>query len=137
MRLVVMGVGISVYQLDKTGCVGMRLGVVRGTVVLNHAVPSLVGVRLVILEPGDGGTAGGGRSRRREMSDCGGSAGAWGGTDGGFRGRADGDHAWYPDNLPVDAYCCLIVENVQYSPPAAAQAPTRQSGKKAMKKVHS
>jgi hypothetical protein len=28
---------------------------------------------------------------------------------------------WYPNDIPVDAYCCLIVENLEYTPPALHQ----------------
>jgi hypothetical protein len=46
---------------------------------------------------------------------------------------------WYPNDIPVDAYCCMIVENVQYSPPAALSGqagPAKPNGKK-NKKVRS
>jgi microcompartment protein CcmK/EutM len=97
----------------------MRLGVVRGTVVLNHAVPSLAGVRLVILEPVT--------AERLAAGDPGGgkcliAADQLGPGVGQMVGFSEGRTAaspWYPNDVPVDAYCCLIVENFQYSPPAS------------------
>lgn len=120
----------------------MRLGVVRGTVVLNHAVPSLTGVRLVILEPVTAerlaaGNPGGGK--------CLIAADQLGPGVGQVVGFAEGRTAaspWYPNDIPVDAYCCLIVENLEYSPPKAQvqQAPAQQAdgkpnGKKTRQKV--
>ena len=121
----------------------MRLGVVRGTVVLNHAVPSLMGVRLVILEPVTAerlaaGNPGGGK--------CLIAADQLGPGVGQMVGFAEGRTAaspWYPNDIPVDAYCCLIVENLNYTPPAAPaqQAPDQQTavakpnGKKSKQKV--
>ena len=95
----------------------MRLGVVRGTVTLNTAVPSLVGIRLVILEPVTAerlgtNTPGGGKCLIAADQL---SAGV-----GQMVGFAEGRTAaspWYPNDIPVDAYCCLIVENLNYTPP--------------------
>ena len=109
----------------------MRLGVVRGTIVLNHAVPSLAGVRLVILEPVTAerlalGNPGGGK--------CLIAADQLGSGVGQMVGFAEGRTAaspWYPNDIPVDAYCCLIVENLEYTPPAAKALPDdKQNGRK-------
>jgi microcompartment protein CcmK/EutM len=120
----------------------MRLGVVRGTVTLNHALPSLMGVRLVILEPVTAerlaaGNPGGGK--------CLIAADQLGPGVGQMVGFAEGRTAaspWYPNDIPVDAYCCLIVENVEYSPPKAPaqavpaqEAAARPNGKKTKQKV--
>ena len=115
---------------------------VRGTVVLNHAMPSLAGVRLVILEPVTserlaGGNPGGGK--------CLIAADQLSSGIGQMVGFAEGRTAaspWYPNDIPVDAYCCLIVENLEYSAPAAVQPSASQSavkpnGKKARQKVRS
>lgn len=113
------------------------MGVVRGTVVLNHAVPSLMGVRLVILEPVTaerlaGGNPGGGK--------CLIAADQLGPGVGQMVAFAEGRTAaspWYPRDIPVDAYCCLIVENLEYSPPAVASnnQPAKPNGKKTRQKV--
>ena len=121
----------------------MRLGVVRGTVVLNHAVPSLNGVRLVILEPVTSerlasGNPGGGK--------CLIAADQLGPGIGQMVGFAEGRTAaspWHPNDIPVDAYCCLIVENLEYSPPGVAAVaavendtpPAKPNGKKTRQKV--
>jgi hypothetical protein len=44
---------------------------------------------------------------------------------------------WYPTDIPVDAYCCLIVENLEYSPPTVASnnQPAKPNGKKTRQKV--
>ncbi len=116
----------------------MRLGVVRGTVTLNHAIPSLTGVRLVILEPVTAerlaaGNPGGGK--------CLIAADQLGPGVGQMVGFAEGRTAaspWYPNDIPVDAYCCLIVENVEYTPPVqqpASQQAGKPNGKKTKQKV--
>jgi microcompartment protein CcmK/EutM len=115
----------------------MRLGVVRGTVTLNHAIPSLMGLRLVILEPVTAerlaaGNPGGGK--------CLIAADQLGPGVGQMVGFAEGRTAaspWYPNDIPVDAYCCLIVENLEYSPPQAAvqQAAAKPNGKKTKQRV--
>ena len=100
---------------------------VRGTVVLNHALPTLAGVRLVILEPVTSerlasGNPGGGK--------CLIAADQLSSGIGQMVGFAEGRTAaspWYPNDIPVDAYCCLIVENLEYSPPHQAAKP---NGKK-------
>jgi microcompartment protein CcmK/EutM len=99
--------------------------------VLNHAVPSLTGVRLVILEPVT--------AERLAAGDPGGgkcliAADQLGPGVGQMVGFAEGRTAaspWYPNDIPVDAYCCLIVENLEYSPPGA---PAKPNGKKAKTK---
>lgn len=115
----------------------MRLGVVRGTVTLNHAIPSLMGLRLVILEPVTAerlaaGNPGGGK--------CLIAADQLGPGVGQMVGFAEGRTAaspWYPNDIPVDAYCCLIVENFDYSPPGATvqQPAGKPNGKKTRQKV--
>jgi microcompartment protein CcmK/EutM len=110
----------------------MRLGVVRGTVVLNTATPSLEGLRLVIVEPVTAArlatdTPGGGK--------CLIAADQLGAGVGQMVGFAEGRTAaspWYPNDIPVDAYCALIVENLNYSPPGAAMASAngKLNGKK-------
>ncbi len=99
----------------------MRLGVVRGTVTLNLALPTLAGLRLVILEPVTSerlaaGNPGGGKCLIAADQL---SAGI--GQMVGFSEGRTAASPWYPNDIPVDAYCCMIVENLNYTPPAAAQ----------------
>lgn len=101
----------------------MRLCVVRGSVVLSSAVPSLRGKRLVIAEPI---TA----ERLRARTDFGGGKAliavdqlnpAEGQVVGVVEGRTAAN-PYSPEEVPVDAYCALIVENLDYHPPETEKA---------------
>jgi microcompartment protein CcmK/EutM len=120
----------------------MRLGVVRGTVVLNQKLPTLAGLRLVILEPVT--------SDRLASPNPGGgkcliAADQLNAGVGQMVGFSEGRTAaspWYPDDIPVDAYCCMIVENLNYTPPKAEvsqpepqPAVAKPNGKKARQRV--
>jgi microcompartment protein CcmK/EutM len=96
----------------------MRLGVVRGTVVLSLAVPELVGTRLLIVEPitpaslAGIGALGGGKPLI--------AADTLGPGVGQVVGFVEGRTAaspYYPDPVPVDAFCALITDNIDYRPP--------------------
>ena len=95
----------------------MRLGVVRGQVVLNAAIPSLEGIRMVIVEPVTSerlaeGKPGGGKAVI--------AADQLGAGIGQVVGIAEGRTAaspFYPDDVPIDVYCALIAENIDYHPP--------------------
>lgn len=96
----------------------MRLGVVRGTVVLSLAAPGLDGTRMVIVEPvtaerlAAGGELGGGKPLV--------AADQLGPAVGQVVGFVEGRPAaspYTPVDVPVDAYCVLIVENIEYHPP--------------------
>jgi microcompartment protein CcmK/EutM len=96
----------------------MRLCVVRGSVVLSVAVPSLRGKRLIIAEPI---TA----ERLKARTDPGGGKAliaadqlnpAEGQVVGVVEGRTAAN-AYAPDEVPVDAYCALIVQNLDFRPP--------------------
>lgn len=96
----------------------MRLGVVRGQVVLNSAIPSLEGIRMVIVEPvtserlAAGGKLGGGKAVI--------AADQLGAGIGQVVGIAEGRTAaspFYPVDVPIDVYCALIAENIDYHPP--------------------
>jgi len=92
----------------------MRLGVVRGTVVLSLAVPELQGIRLAIVEP----------ITRESLSSAnpgGGkpivAADQLGAAHGQIVGFVEGRTAaspFYPSKVPVDAYCVLIADRVDY-----------------------
>lgn len=106
----------------------MRLGVVRGSVVLSLAVPELHGIRLAIVEPitrerlASGGNLGGGKPI--VAADKLGSG--VGQVVGFVEGRTAASPFW-PGKVPVDAYCALIVENIDYHPPGAANSSVRKA----------
>lgn len=96
----------------------MRLGYVRGNVVLSLSVPALTGTRLLIVEPVTGANlaanngAGGGKPLvvADQLSP----------GEGQLVGFVEGREAanpYWPNNTPVDAYCACIVQNVDFRPP--------------------
>jgi microcompartment protein CcmK/EutM len=103
----------------------MRLGVVRGHVVLHTAVPSLRGTRLVIVEPvtaedlASGHRRGGGKALVvADHLDPG-----LGQLVGFVEGREAANPYW-PGKAPVDAYCSLLVDAADFRPPGeGAPAP--------------
>jgi microcompartment protein CcmK/EutM len=96
----------------------MRLGIVRGHVVLHTAVPELRGTRLVIVEPVTAdslekanGRGGGTALVLADHLDPGlGEMVAF------VEGREAANPYW-PGKAPVDAYCALIVDAAQFAPP--------------------
>jgi microcompartment protein CcmK/EutM len=101
----------------------MRLGIVRGHVVLNLSDPYLTGTRFLIVEPVTGeslaandGTGGG---KQLVVADHLGPA------EGQMIAFVEGREAanpYWPGKAPVDAYCSLIVETVHYCPPIGQRA---------------
>ena len=100
----------------------MRLGVVRGRVVLNLAEPSLAGERLVIVEPVTASNlaaangAGGGKALV--------AVDRLGAAEGQMVAFVEGREAanpWWPRQAPVDAFCSLIVESVDFRPAGAGE----------------
>lgn len=92
----------------------MRLGVIRGSVVLSLAVPELQGIRLAIVEPIT-------RDRLSSANPGGGkpivAADQLGAAEGHIVGFIEGRTAaspFYPAKVPVDAYCALIADRVDY-----------------------
>ena len=97
----------------------MRLGIVRGTVVLNPAVPALRGQRLVIVEPVTAKNLAAGQQHAG-----GGKAlvavdrlGAAEGQMVAFTEGREAANPFWPDAAPVDAYCALIVKSAEFVPP--------------------
>lgn len=94
----------------------MRLGIVRGQVVLNPHVGSYVGRRLVVLEPvvmenlRAGHRQGGGKSLVAidELGAANGQMVAF------TEGREAANPFW-PDAVPADAYCALIIDRVDFA----------------------
>jgi microcompartment protein CcmK/EutM len=108
----------------------VRLGVVRGHVVLNQSVASLSGTRLRVVEPIDeqhlaaGERSGGGKPlivADRLGPDVGQRIAF-------VEGREAANPYW-PDRVPVDAYCALIVDQIDFQPaPAPVALPTTGGG---------
>jgi len=97
----------------------MRLGVVRGKVVLNAAVPELRATRLLLVEPvtaeslSEGREPGGGKTLvvADHLAPCEGQIIAF------TEGREAANPYW-PAIAPVDAYCALLVDSIEFHPPA-------------------
>jgi microcompartment protein CcmK/EutM len=91
----------------------MRLGIVRGHVVLNPRIEAFAGRRLVVLEPvimanlkaGDG--TGGGKSLVAIDE-----LGAANGQMVAFTEGREASNPFWPSAVPVDAYCALIVDSI-------------------------
>lgn len=96
----------------------MRIGIVRGTVVLNKAIPEFQGIRLLVVEPvtaenlskNDG--SGGGKALI--VAD---HLGPGVGQMIAFTEGSEAANPYWPKQVPVDAYCALIVNNLEYHPP--------------------
>ncbi len=100
----------------------MRLGIVRGRVVLSVAAPGLPGAAFLVVEPvtaanlaarnGEGG------GRPLVVAD---HLGAGSGDLIGIVEGSEATNAYYPRvAAPVDAYCALIVRDYEFEPPAEA-----------------
>ena len=91
----------------------MRLGMVRGRVVLNPAVAAYSGRTLVVLEPVtmenlQAGNGMGGGKALVAIDEL-------GAADGQMVAFTEGREAanpFWPDAVPVDAYCSLIVDSI-------------------------
>ena len=100
----------------------MRIGYVRGHVVLSLAVPALIGNRLLIVEPvtAENLAAGNGKGGGKQLvvADQLGP-----GVDQmiAFTEGREAANPYWPNNVPVDAYCALIVENMDFQPPEKGQ----------------
>ena len=91
----------------------MRLGIVRGHVTLSPAVPELMGKTLVVLEPvtmvnltAKNGLGGG---KSLVAVDA---MGAAKGQMVAFTEGREAANPFWPNFVPVDAYCTLIVDSV-------------------------
>ena len=101
----------------------MRLGIVRGNVVLNRAVPSLAGTRLLVVEPvttralAAGSGEGGGKALivADHLAPHDGQMIAF------VEGR-EAANPYGPEGAPVDAYCSLIVNTVDLPSPVSRHA---------------
>ncbi len=95
----------------------MRLGIVRGHLVLNPAIEAFGGRTLAIVEPvtmenlraanGEGG------GKSLVALD---ELGAADGQMVGFTEGREAANPFWPDSVPVDAYCALIVDSIDVRP---------------------
>jgi microcompartment protein CcmK/EutM len=101
----------------------MRLGIVRGQVVLSSAVPELRGTRLLLVEPVSAANLaarnGQGGGKTLVVADH--LAPALGQTVAFVEGREAANPYW-PGKAPVDAYCSLLVDSLAFRPPTAERA---------------
>lgn len=105
----------------------MRLGIVRGSVVLSAAVPALRGTRLVIVEPVTAGNLGlnnglGGGKAVIAADQLGPGVGQMVGF---VEGRTAAN-PFSPVDVPVDAYCALIVDQIDFQPPLSLGSADRK-----------
>ncbi|MCG6919694.1 MAG: carbon dioxide concentrating mechanism protein CcmL [Acidobacteria bacterium] len=93
----------------------MRLGIVRGHVVLNRMVPGLEGTRFLMVEPvtAENLAAGNGKGGGKTLVVADHLAPDRGQVVAFVEGR-EGANAYWPKNVPVDAYCALIVKDVDF-----------------------
>ena len=93
----------------------MRLGIVRGHVVLNQALPSLQGTRFLMVEPvtAENLAAGNGKGGGKTLVVAD-HLGPDRGQIVAFVEGREGANAYWPKDAPVDAYCALIVKDVDF-----------------------
>ncbi len=103
----------------------MRLGIVRGQVVLSLSAPEFVGTTLLLVEPvtaenleARNGAAGG---KTLVVAD---RLGPGEGEMIAFVEGAEAVNAYHPGTAPVDAYCALVVDDYQFDPPARSREKT-------------
>jgi microcompartment protein CcmK/EutM len=97
----------------------VRLGIVRGHVVLSRALPALRGTSLLLVEPVTAANlaARNGRGGGKTLVVADRLSPATGQLIGVVEGREAANA--YPEPTPVDAYCALIVNDYTFQPPAA------------------
>ena len=95
----------------------MRLGIVRGHVVLNPAIDSFAGRKLVVLEPVamENLQARNGRGGGKSLIAIDELGAAEGQTVAFTEGREASNPFW-PSSMPVDAYCALIIDSIDVQP---------------------
>jgi carbon dioxide concentrating mechanism protein CcmL len=101
----------------------MRLAFVRGHVTLSPAVPELLGLTLLVLEPvtmanlvAKNGLGGG---KSLVAVDA---LGAAKGQMVAFTEGAEAANPYWPNRVPVDAYCTLIVDSIETGKPKFEEA---------------
>jgi microcompartment protein CcmK/EutM len=101
----------------------MKLGIVRGTVVLSKCEPALTGTRLLVVEPvtAENLAAKNGKGGGKHLI----AADHLGPAVGQMVAYEEGGQAaspYRPKMAPVDVYCALIVENADFHPPRVEPA---------------
>jgi microcompartment protein CcmK/EutM len=106
----------------------MRLGIVRGHVVLNSCVPSLCGSRLLVVEPitAENLQARNGSGGGKPLIVADHLAPAVGQIIA-FTEGAEAANAYWPEQVPVDAYCALIAQHYEFTPPRPAEKESLSS----------
>jgi len=101
----------------------VRLGIVRGQVVLSLAAPTLAGTTLLLVEPVTAlnleARDGRGGGRQLVVAD---RLSPGEGALIGFVEGSEAANAYYPGAAPVDAYCSLVVRGYEFGPAAAGRA---------------
>lgn len=97
----------------------MRMGIVRGNVVLNVLIPALREKRLVIVEPitTENLSARNGQGGGKALVALD-ELGAANGQIVAFTEGREAANPFWPDPVPVDAYCALIVDTYDFRPSA-------------------
>ena len=95
----------------------MRMGYVRGQIVLSMCVPEMKDKRLVLVEPisSENLAARNGLGGGKTLVAVDHLAAAEGQIVGIVEGREAANPYW-PGDVPVDAYCSLIAQNIVYEP---------------------
>jgi microcompartment protein CcmK/EutM len=109
----------------------VRLGIVCGRVVLSKAVPSLEGTRFLMVEPvtAENLAARSGRGGGKALVVADHLAPERGEMIAFVEGR-EGANAYWPRQAPVDAYCALIVTDVDFElRPGPHTLPGREVGR--------
>jgi microcompartment protein CcmK/EutM len=93
----------------------VRLGIVRGHVVLNRTVPNLEGTRFLMVEPvtAENLAASNGEGGGKTLVVADHLAPDRGQMVAFVEGR-EGANAYWPKDAPIDAYCALIVKDVDF-----------------------
>jgi microcompartment protein CcmK/EutM len=97
----------------------VRIGIVKGNVVLSAAIPELQGIRFLVVEPVSSESLskndGSGGGKALIVAD---HLGPGIGQMIAFSEGGEAANPYWPKLVPVDAYCALIVNNLDYQPPA-------------------
>lgn len=102
----------------------MRLGLVKGHVVLHPAIPELKGYRLIVVQPlsAEDLDAANGTASGKSLVAIDQLGAAVGQIVGITEGREAANPFW-PKQVPIDAYCALIVRSIN-----SQALATRQTG---------
>jgi len=105
----------------------MRMGIVRGNVVLSPVDPSLVGTRFLIVEVVTAGRLIRGTAGGSTLIVADHLSPAVGQTVGFVEGREAANPYW-PGHAPVDAYCSLIADEIDFQQGPGSDATGGDAG---------